>query len=236
MAAADNLIADEAIEFRSRKHWAAPIRASWIAFLLLIGFVVIRLIAPTGDGFVGAIGDLLRIVSLVLLIAGVVSILYNIVAWRTAEFVVTNLRVVREEGLLSRKSSASLISSISDVKSRVGPVGKALGYGDLLIMGQSGGAGSDRFTTITEPEAFRNAIMTRKMTDNSRPGTVATQEAAAVAATAAAPPPESTPAPVAAPAPADPAVALNSLADLRDRGVITAEEFEAKKAEILARM
>ena len=226
MAVADDLIANEAIEFRSHKHWAAPIRASWIAFLLLIGFVLIRLIAPTGDGFFGAIGDLLRILSLVVLIAGVVSIIYNIVAWRTAEFAVTNLRIIREEGLLQRKSSASLISSISDVKSRVGPVGKLLGYGDLVIMGQSGGAGSDRFTTITEPDGFRNAIMTRKMTGDTRPGTVATQDAAATV-----PPP-----PVAAPAPPDPAAALSSLADLRDRGVITPEEFESKKAEILARM
>jgi hypothetical protein len=39
-----------------------------------------------------------------------------------------------------------------------------------------------------------------------------------------------------APAASDPAAALSSLADLRDRGAITAEEYEAKKAEILARM
>jgi hypothetical protein len=29
---------------------------------------------------------------------------------------------------------------------------------------------------------------------------------------------------------------LNSLADLRDRGAISAEEYEAKKTELLARM
>ncbi len=32
------------------------------------------------------------------------------------------------------------------------------------------------------------------------------------------------------------AAAIGSLADLRDRGAITAEEFETKKAELLARM
>jgi hypothetical protein len=35
---------------------------------------------------------------------------------------------------------------------------------------------------------------------------------------------------------ADAAAAIASLADLRDRGAITPEEFEAKKAELLARM
>jgi hypothetical protein len=46
------------------------------------------------------------------------------------------------------------------------------------------------------------------------------------------------PAPTAAP-PADPdevTRTLNSLADLRDRGAISAEEYEAKKAELLGRL
>ena len=41
------------------------------------------------------------------------------------------------------------------------------------------------------------------------------------------------PAPVAA---TDPATALASLADLRDRGAITTEEYEAKKADLLSRL
>jgi uncharacterized membrane protein YdbT with pleckstrin-like domain len=250
MAVADNLIANEAIEFRSRKHWAAPIRASGVAILLLIGFVLIRWISPDQDGgIVGSIGSLLDLVAWGLLIAGVVWIIYNIIAWRTAEFVVTNLRVIREEGLLQHRSSATLISSISDVQSRVGMIGKALRYGDLVILGQSGSAGADRYLCITEPEGFRNAIMTRKMSGSTAPNV---QEAVAAAATpapaaapaatmeAAAPVVAAAAAPVmaaaAAPAASDPAAALSSLADLRDRGAITAEEFEAKKAEILARM
>ena len=43
-------------------------------------------------------------------------------------------------------------------------------------------------------------------------------------------------APVPAAAVVDPATALASLADLRDRGAITPEEYEAKKTELLARM
>lgn len=45
-------------------------------------------------------------------------------------------------------------------------------------------------------------------------------------------------APPAPPAPAreDVAARIGELADLRDRGAITAEEYEAKKAELLARL
>ena len=78
--------------------------------------------------------------------------------------------------------------------------------------------------TITKTEGFRNAIMTRKMSGSTaqKPAETAAAPAPAAAAPAA--------------AAADPAAALSSLADLRDRGAITAEEYETKKAEILARM
>jgi hypothetical protein len=81
--------------------------------------------------------------------------------------------------------------------------------------------------TITNTEGFRNAIMTRKMSGSTAQAPVAGE---AKPAPAAAPP--------AAPAAGatDPAAALSSLADLRDRGAITAQEYETKKAEILARM
>jgi uncharacterized membrane protein YdbT with pleckstrin-like domain len=237
MAIADNLIANEAIEFQSQKHWMAPIRASGVAVLLLLGFAVIRWLSPSGDGFWGSIGGLMDLIAWVLLIAGVVGIIYNIVAWRTAEFAVTNLRVIREEGLLKHRSSASLISSITDVQSKVGVLGRSLGYGDLVILSQSGQSGADRFMTITKTEGFRNAIMARKMSGSTAPAPAAvadgTSAAPAAAATTVAAP---TAPPAAAPPAPDAAAALSSLADLRDRGAITAEEYEAKKTEILARM
>ena len=229
MAVADNLIANESIEFESKKHWMAPIRASGVFILLLLGFALIRWLSPTGDGFMGTIGTLMDWIAWGLLIAGVVGIIYNIIAWRTAEFAVTNLRVIREEGLLKHRSSATLISSITDVQSKVGVLGRSLGYGDLVILSQSGQSGADRFMTITKTEGFRNAIMTRKMSGSTAPAPAAGAPAAAPVAAPAAPA-------AAASAGSDPAAALSSLADLRDRGAITAEEYETKKAEILARM
>jgi uncharacterized membrane protein YdbT with pleckstrin-like domain len=246
---ADNLIANETIDVRSSKAWIAPIRDSWVPALLILAAFLVNWITPGADtGIAGTVANLLDLVRLGLVVVGVGWIVYNIVAWRTAEFVVTNLRVLREEGLVSHRSSATLLTSVSDVKSRVGLLGRALHYGDLEISTQAGPNGLDRFTSITEPEAFRNAIMTRKMAD--RPGAVAAASAApdmapaaaiapvaGVAPTAAASP-VSGPAPAAAPAPssADLAALLASLADLRDKGAITPEEYEAKKADILSRM
>ncbi len=222
MSIAQNLITNETIEFSSKKHWMAPLRDSWIPILLVVGAFLVNWISPDATtGIVGTVGNLMNLLRTGMFVVAIVWIGYNIIVWRTAEFAVTNLRVVREEGLISKRSSATLITSVSDVKSSVGMLGKSLNYGDLDVFTQSGAAGADRFKTITTPEAFRNAIMTRKMGEPGR-------EAAAVVATPVAPVP-----PAAA---VDPAAALASLADLRDRGAITAEEYEAKKTELLARM
>ncbi len=233
MPVAHNLIADETIVFSSEKHWMAPLRDSLGAILMLIGAYIVGWLSPDGDGLIGAIGNVLDLVRLGLVVGAIGWIVYNVIVWRTAEFAVTNLRVVREEGFISRRSSATLLASISDVQSRVGLLGKPLGYGDLAIFTQSGAAGSDHFKTITKPEDFRNAILTHKMevakAADARPASAAPAGAAPVAAA-------STASAVPSAAATDAAEALSRLADLRDRGAITAEDYEAKKAELLARM
>lgn len=233
MALKDNLIANEEIVFESEKHWIAPVRDSLIPALLLLGAYFVGWFSPDSQsGIVGAFGNLLDLIRTGLLIVAVVWIGYNIIVWRTAQFAVTNLRVIREEGFISKRQSATLLSTVTDVKSRVPALGGPLGFGDLTIFTQSGAAGADRFKTITRPIEFRDKIMDKKMADA---GITATPVAAPSAAAAPA-----APAPTAVSAPAhsinDDAATLVGLAELRDSGMITPEDYEAKKAEILARM
>ena len=230
MAVADDLITGETIVFESRKHWMAPIRASLTAMLLIVGAAFVRWLSPSGDGFFGTIGGLLDLLALGLFFVGLGWIVYNVVLWRTAEFAVSNMRVLREEGLVSHRSSTTLLSGLSDVKSNVGFLGGKLGYGDISLLTQSGGAGQDTFLCITKPIEFRNAVMNQKVAEQTAPAPAAAAAAGAARVAAAAPagPPAMTS--------AEAAAAIASLADLRDRGAITPEEYEAKKAELLARM
>jgi hypothetical protein len=234
MPLTDSLIADEAIVFQSKKHWMAPVRASLWAIVMIIGAGLIRLISPSGDGIFGALGGLMDLIAIGLFVGGIGWIVYNVVAWRTAQFAVTNMRVLREEGLVSKRSSTTLLSSLSDVRSNVGFLGGRIGYGDIELLTQSGGAGVDRFLCITAPVEFRNAVMTQKMASPHGPGGAAS---AAGAASAVPPAPAAAVTPAApATTSADDAETLKRLADLRDSGAITAEDYEAKKTEILARM
>ena len=234
MPISENLIANESIVTEAKKHWIAPARDSlWAAGMILLG-LFLWYWNPSGDGILGFLWAAIALARWVLLIGGIAWVAYNIIVWRTAEFAVTNLRVLRYEGFIQRRSSETLLTSVSDVKLNVGILGKSLGYGDLQIFTQSGDAGSDNFTSITKPAEFRNAMMTVKLQDQA-----ASRPAPVPAPVPAAPAPV-TPVPV-APAPAaasatDQAASLVRLAELRDQGVISPEEFEAKKKEILARM
>ena len=84
---------------------------------------------------------------------------------------------------------------------------------------------------------FRSAMMEQKLKTPAGPAAAPPSQpvAAAVAPAPAAVAPAATPvAPVASPS--DDAETLKRLADLRDSGAISAEDYEAKKTEILARM
>ncbi len=241
MAIADSLISGETIVYETKKHWMAPIRASLTAALLILGAWLIRWLSPSGEGLFGTIGGILDLIALGLFLTGLGWIIYNIVAWRTAEFAVTNMRILREEGLASHRSSTTLLSSLSDVKTSVGMLGRQLDYGDITLLTTSGGSGEDRFLTIAHPLDFRGAVMSQKLQgkgDAAAPGAApsATPAAANQATVQAAASVTSAGAPAQVRNANDDADTLRRLAELRDSGAISAEDYEAKKTEILARM
>jgi uncharacterized membrane protein YdbT with pleckstrin-like domain len=239
MSVSENLIPNESIVLEVKKHWIAPVRDSLPAAGLIVISLLLMAFKPQFTGFLSFVTTLLVWIQWGLLIGGVVWIVYNIVVWRTAEFAVTTLRVLRYEGFLQRRTSETLLSAVSDVKLDVGMVGKSLGYGDIKIMTMSGDAGADNFKSITQATEFRNAMMTQKMAEQTaaRAPQAAAAAAAEASAQAPAPAPAAAVAPAAAaPSAADSADAIKRLGDLRDQGLLTPEEFEAKKAEILARM
>jgi hypothetical protein len=117
VALKDNLIANEEIVFETQKHWFAPLRDSWIPILLLLGAYFVGWLSPDSrSGIAGALGNLLDLIRNGLLIVAVGWIVYNIIVWRTAAFAITNLRVMREEGFISKRQSATLISLVEEAR------------------------------------------------------------------------------------------------------------------------
>ena len=100
---------------------------------------------------------------------------------------------------------------------------RVIGVGDLKVESASE-SGAQTFENMKKPSRIQNEIYQQmENNENRKFDRVAT----GINAAAPAPPAEAAP---------DVTVQLEKLADLRDRGVISDEEFQAKKAQLLERM
>jgi uncharacterized membrane protein YdbT with pleckstrin-like domain len=147
--------------------------------------------------------------------------------WNFTHFVVTTNRVIYRTGVLSKRGVEIPMERINNINFHQGIFERFIGAGDLDIE-SAGKDGQSHFDDIWHPDAVQQELY-RMMEANAR-------KRAGWAA-----PPQGAPAP--APVPATPAAPqqgvpeqLTQLAELRDKGVITAAEFEAKKAQLLERM
>ena len=227
-----NLLSGEQVIFETRKHWFSPIRTSLIAILILIGALALRWFAPEGQRVRGFIGSLMDVAGIVLLIAGIAWVGYNVAEFLSAHFGVTNMRVLRYEGLLRRSSSETMLHTLTDVRLDEPALGRMLGFGNLRILTASGAAGEDVFMTVARAKELRTAIQEQKAAMLT--GGTVTPTATPDIAVAAAPTP--VPAPT-TPAPAnDTASSLAAIDNLRAQNLISDEEYQAKRNEILGRI
>jgi uncharacterized membrane protein YdbT with pleckstrin-like domain len=244
------LASNEAIVYRTKQHWMAPIFGTITGVAVLVGGIVLFAFHLTlaTDGFGGTIRTLAFWAALALIVVGVAMVGYSYIRWWVEDYVVTNQKVVKVEGLLNKRTSGAALEKINDVVLQQGPVGRMLGYGTLRVSTASDITDLN-YETMRKPAEFRRMMLDQKMEFEQadarhiaaavRESAVQAQARAAVAPEPVPPPPAVTqPIPQAPPGPPAPSVEdkLRSLAKLRDDGIISPEEFEAKKASLLAEL
>ena len=216
---ADTLLADgERIALRTRQHWLAPVvdaRGPWAIFVVSVVVLVLAGMA-TGDvrNIVGWIGLGGLVVSLVLL--G-----HRYWAWLAQDYIVTNRRVLKVEGIINKRSADSSLEKINDAVLDQNIFGRIFGYGDLDILTAADTA-IDRYRMLRDAPGFKKAMLDEKhrLDLEMVRGTAPAMRA-----------------PTSRTMSADEVTkALGDLADLRDRGAVTADEYEAKKADLLGRL
>ncbi|HYU33222.1 MAG TPA: PH domain-containing protein, partial [Thermoanaerobaculia bacterium] len=84
--------------------------------------------------------------------------LTKLVAIRSHDYVLTNRRVILEEGILSRRSMDASLGKINNVEHRQSLWGRLLGYGDVEIDTASE-TGATRFPGISHPLDFKREIL-----------------------------------------------------------------------------
>jgi uncharacterized membrane protein YdbT with pleckstrin-like domain len=202
------LIEGEELVLDLRPHWIALVRAILVVVLVAAAWIVLLPRLPDG-----ASGDVLR---WLILGVGVILLtwyaLRDVVEWLTSNFVVTTDRVIHREGFIAKRSMEIPLEAINDVRFQQGIFERIIGAGTLVIHSASE-AGRQEFADVRDPETVQKTIYHQGELNQQRMRGSA---------------------PVVPQAPSM-TTELQRLADLRERGVLTEDEFQDQKARILDR-
>ena len=251
---ADGLIAEgEHILLRTRQHWFSIV-AYTVAFWILVAIAV-------GSFVLGRITNwsIFNWIALITFIGALIWVGWRYASWTFQDYIVTNRRVMQVEGIVNKTSRDSSLEKINDAVLRQGLFGRLLNFGDLEVLTASETT-VDQFKMLNHAPDFKKTMLNAKYAlereyaapmpspplrvptaapagASADAGLAAVSDTGPAAGSVAAPP--APPGPSAAPPPMTPEEVtdtLHRLADLRDRGAISAAEYEAKKAELLGRL
>jgi uncharacterized membrane protein YdbT with pleckstrin-like domain len=137
----------------------------------------------------------------------------DILVWNNHQYIVTNRRVIQISGVINKNVIDSSLEKVTDIKMTQSFFGRLFDYGDVEILTASE-IGVNMFKRIGNPVKFKTAMLNAK----EKLGYEGTGSRGIN------PRPDSIPA------------LIDALEELRKKGILTEEEFKAKKKELLAKM
>lgn len=197
------LAKSERIILVTRQHWFVLIQMILVEVILMVATII----------FVSLLWALLvpnPLVALgyVFLLVPIVSALRDFLIWYNHKYVVTNRRVIQVFGVINKNVTDSSLEKVNDVRMDQPFWGRVFNFGDIEILTASE-LGVNRFTTIGDPIRFKTAMMNAKI--HLEDGIKQDDE----------------------PQPKRLTGMLEELAHLHQQGILTDEEYQAKKKQIL---
>ncbi len=220
MAFPRNLLADhEDLVFDLKPHWVALVPpVLWTIASIAALFLGYR----AADAIFDDAENTAKMVwGAVVTIAWIVLAVVPAMRRQFTMFVLTTDRLITRSGIIAKESREIPLERINDVTFTQSVLERMLGAGDLLIE-SAGERGQTRITDVRKPEQVQ--LMIYRQTEDNSTRIVQGQVGEAMGRREAA-----------APAPSV-TKQLEDLGRLRKDGVITEEEFQAKKAELLKRL
>ncbi|MGH2625511.1 MAG: PH domain-containing protein [Anaerolineales bacterium] len=192
-------------------------KVEWIArqhwFLLLssiLAEIVIILGLAVGLGLLIVVFPLAVVLYILILIPGAKGV-YDFMVWWNRQFVITNRRVIQVSGIFNKSVTDSSLEKVTDLKLEQTALGRLFNYGDIEILTASE-LGVNLFRQIADPIRFKTKMLDAKERmggNEDMPRPQGRQDVPAM---------------------------LAELDDLRRKGVLTEQEFQEKKAKLLARL
>jgi membrane protein YdbS with pleckstrin-like domain len=198
-----HLLSGETIERETHLHGIVYLPA---VILFLLSLLLFAVVFSGGDATKDAMP-----VPVIFLSAGVLMTIAGFVRRKTSEFVVTNKRVMVKTGWLNRRSTEILLRQVEGITVDQGIVGRMLDYGTIVVEGT--GSDRTRYKGIAGPLKFRMAVQEQIELNIPQPNVPAPQQPL---------PPQN-----------DPYTALLKLNELKEKGILTDEEFKNEKQKIL---
>jgi uncharacterized membrane protein YdbT with pleckstrin-like domain len=171
---------------------------------ILINLLVLTLLAILSINYVNAW----------FLIPGLATLAYLLskyLQWRRREYVLTNRRIVKQEGVFSVSSFDAPLDKINNVFHQQSLIGRLFQYGEVGIETASE-QGTTVFNFLSRPVAFKNSLVRERelyMSGGNAANAPQSQNVPKL---------------------------LEELASLRDRNIITESEFEEKKRILLQKI
>ena len=197
---------NETILLRARKHWSVLFGNIVLEIVLIIALIVISFVLLPLVAF--------PVVPLgfVLVLVPLAGMVRDFLVWYNRQYIVTNRRVIQTAGVFSKDVVDSSLEKVNDVKMSQSFWGRLFDYGDIEILTASE-VGANVFRSIGEPIKFKTAMLNAKerLGFDELGGQVvqATNDIPSLIA---------------------------RLDDLRQKGIISEQDFQQKKAELLAKM
>ncbi len=207
----DQLHSSEEIVLDLRPHW-------WFLSRQALALVISILL---GLGSLAIDNSVVRIIAGVLIVASVIWFVARYIVWNTTNFVVTTDRLISRSGVLRREGVEIPLERINTVFFAQSIFERMIGSGDLRIE-SAGEMGTSSFSDIRRPLDVQNEIYIQMESNENRKFDRVAQGMQANAAAAA--------------APVSIAEQIQQLDALRNQGLLTDEEFQQKKTDLLRRM
>jgi uncharacterized membrane protein YdbT with pleckstrin-like domain len=149
---ARDLLPGERILASSSRHWVVLLRPIATTILAVAIALVILALLISGEL------RLLLMLGAVLVGLGVLNLYYW--RWRAHEYVLTDQRVILNEGIVSKFSRSIAIDRIQDLTTFQGLWGRTWGFGDIELE-TAGREGAELLSTVPRPQQLRNAIFSQ---------------------------------------------------------------------------
>jgi len=147
----------------------------------------------------------------ILVLVPLIGMIRDILIWYNRQYIVTNRRVMQVSGVINKNVVDSSLEKVNDVKMTQSFFGRLFDYGDVEIMTASE-LGVNLFKRIGDPVKFKTAMLNAKEKLGFDENQIHLQQADDIPSLIA------------------------RLDELRKQGTISEEEFQKKKAELLAKM